>query len=154
MRYEFKTKTFSVIHEPVKTQGLVSSPDDVVPFLKGVFQDCDADKEHFAVIFLDVRNNITGYKIVSIGTISSCLVHPREVFRPAIEASASSIIVAHTHPSQDVKPSNEDTEITERLAHSGRLLGIPLLDHVIMASGITPTSAWNAFGGQILATIK
>jgi DNA repair protein RadC len=70
--------------------------------------------------------------VVSIGTISEAIVHPREVFKEAIRESGSSIIVAHNHPSGEVNPSKEDISTTKRLSEAGRLIGIPLLDHVIV----------------------
>lgn len=89
-------------------------------------------REHLAVILLDARSNVLGVMVVSIGTLSASLVHPREVFQPAILANAAAIIVAHNHPSSDPSPSKEDKETTRRLVKAGELLGIPLLDHVII----------------------
>ena len=91
----------------------------------------DNGKEHFLVLLVDVRNKVTGVHVVSIGTLTASMVHPREVFRPAILGSAASIIIAHNHPSANVKPSAEDRSTTTRIAQAGKLLGIPLLDHVI-----------------------
>lgn len=92
-------------------------------------------KEHFVVFFLDTQNQIVRKELVSIGTLNASLIHPREVFEPAIRYVASHIIVAHNHPSGSLEPSDEDLSVTKRLVDAGRLLGIQLLDHVI----VTPT---------------
>jgi DNA repair protein RadC len=90
-------------------------------------------KEHFVAFYLDARSRLLRFETVSIGTLSASLVHPREVFAPAISHSAAGLVVAHNHPSGDCAPSAEDKDATRRLARSGELLGIPLLDHVIVA---------------------
>ncbi len=91
-----------------------------------------ASKEHFVAILLDARSQVLGITTISIGTLSASLVHPREVFQPAILANAAALVVAHNHPSGDPAPSAEDRDATRRLLRSGELLGIPLLDHVIV----------------------
>jgi DNA repair protein RadC len=92
------------------------------------------DREHFTVVLLDARNRVVGVNTVSIGTLTASLVHPREVFKPAILANAAAIIVAHNHPSGDPEPSNEDVAITQRLGEAGALLGIRLLDHLVLGA--------------------
>ena len=94
--------------------------------------EMNSNKEHFLVFFLNARRALLGSEIVSIGTLTSTLVHPREVFRPAIVANAKAIAVAHNHPTGEASPSPEDIRLTERLAKAGDLLGIELLDHVIV----------------------
>lgn len=91
--------------------------------------------EAFWVVSLDARARITGLERVSMGTLTACLVHPREVFAPALRARAASVVVVHNHPSGDPEPSTEDLLLTERLASAGRLLGIPLVDHLVVARG-------------------
>lgn len=91
-----------------------------------------ADREHFFTVSLDARGNILGYELVAIGTLDGVDVHPREVFRSAILAGASSIIVGHNHPSGSTEPSPDDVALTRRLRSAGELLGIPLIDHVIV----------------------
>ncbi|MDX6768938.1 MAG: JAB domain-containing protein [Elusimicrobiota bacterium] len=91
------------------------------------------DREHFLVLMLDARKQVTGISVVSIGTLSASLVHPRELFKPAILANAAAVVVAHNHPSGDPTPSIEDREVTRRLVRAGELLGIPVLDHLIVA---------------------
>jgi DNA repair protein RadC len=89
-------------------------------------------KEHFIVLLLNTQNEIIKQWIVSIGTLNASLVHPREVFRSAIEAGCASIIVAHNHPSGTLEPSSEDLNTTRRLVDAGKLLGIEVTDHVII----------------------
>ncbi len=102
--------------------------------------DVDRDKEHIWAIGLDTKLNIKYVEVVSIGTLDSSLVHPREVFRFAIMNGISSLIIGHNHPSGDVSPSKEDRAVTKRLAAAGNLLGIKLLDHVIISLGGEPYS--------------
>jgi DNA repair protein RadC len=91
-----------------------------------------AKKEHFVVLYLNARNQVVHKEVISIGTLNASLVHPREVFKPAIEHLAASVIVAHNHPSGDSKPSEADILLTGRLADAGKLLGIELTDHLII----------------------
>jgi len=95
----------------------------------------DPHKEHFIAIYLNARNDAIKTELVSLGTLNASIVHPREVFRPAIMSRASSIIVLHNHPSGDVSPSESDIELTKRLKNAGQLLGIEVLDHVVFCAG-------------------
>jgi len=90
-------------------------------------------QEFFCVVSLDVRMRPVGVHVVSIGTQTTSLVHPREVFRTALYLGAHGVIVAHSHPSGEVKPSPEDIQITGRLVEAGIQVGISVLDHVIVA---------------------
>lgn len=89
-------------------------------------------KEHFIVFYLNSRNQEIKREIISVGTVSASLVHPREVFEGAIKNNASSIIVAHNHPSGDTAPSQDDTEVTKKLVRAGKILDIKIIDHVIV----------------------
>lgn len=89
-------------------------------------------KENFIAIYLDAKNNIITNETVTVGILNSSLIHPREVFHGAIRHLANSIIVFHNHPSGDPEPSSQDLHITKILEKAGKLLGIPLLDHVIL----------------------
>ncbi|MEO8637668.1 MAG: DNA repair protein RadC [Candidatus Taylorbacteria bacterium] len=91
-------------------------------------------KEHFVVFYLDSRNQEIQREIISVGTLNESLVHPREVFEGAIKNNASSIIIAHNHPSGDLGPSEADIEITKKLIHAGKILDIKVADHVIVSS--------------------
>ena len=89
-------------------------------------------QEHFIVLYLDSKHQILKEETISIGTLDASLVHPREVFKRAIQESAYGIILVHNHPSGDPTPSDEDKEITEKLVECGEILGIKVLDHVIV----------------------
>jgi DNA repair protein RadC len=93
----------------------------------------DAPHERFVVVLLDGRHRWLREVVVSQGTLTASLVHPREVFRPALRESAAAVILVHNHPSGDPAPSREDLEITARLVEAGQLLGVQVLDHVIVA---------------------
>lgn len=92
----------------------------------------ESDREQFVVALLTVRHRLIGLHTVSVGCLTSSLVHPREVFKPALLASAAALVVAHNHPSGDPEPSAEDIALTRRLVSAGTLLGIEVLDHVIL----------------------
>jgi len=94
----------------------------------------EASKEHFLILCLNARRQLVHLETVSIGTLSASLVHPREVYSPAITHSAASVVAVHNHPSGDPTPSAEDREATRRLQRAGGLLGIPLADHVIVSA--------------------
>jgi DNA repair protein RadC len=96
----------------------------------------DRDKEHFYAVHLDIKSRVNLVELVSIGTLTSSLVHPRETFRRAVMQGSASIIVGHNHPSGEVEPSDEDSKVTKLLFEAGNILGITLLDHVIF----TPTA--------------
>lgn len=108
----------------------VKSPEDGYQLLKPFL--VDSDREHLMLLTLDTKNQPTAIHTVSVGTLNSSLVHPREIMKVAILANSASIIIAHNHPSQDPSESREDVEVTRRIAEAGRLLGIDLLDHLIV----------------------
>lgn len=91
-----------------------------------------ADREKFMAFFLNGRNKVLSYEIISIGSLNSSIVHPRESFKGAIMSSATSIVFVHNHPTGDPTPSNDDIAITKRLVESGKILGIKVLDHIII----------------------
>ena len=92
----------------------------------------ETDREVFAVALLTVRHRVLGLHTVSVGCLTSSLVHPREVFKPAILAGAAALLLAHNHPSGDPEASAEDIALTRRLVSAGQLLGIEVLDHLIL----------------------
>lgn len=108
----------------------ISSPKDVFPIVEKYLNG--ADREHLVLLTLNIKNVIINISTVSIGSLNSSIVHPREVFKPAILSNAAAIIMAHNHPSGDVTPSKEDINITHRIKEGGKLLGIQLLDHIII----------------------
>jgi DNA repair protein RadC len=91
-------------------------------------------QEHFLALYLDTKNHIIKRHLISKGTLNSSLVHPREVFNPAVKASANSLILVHNHPSGDPSPSKEDETVTKNLVNAGELLGISVLDHIIIGN--------------------
>jgi len=105
------------------------NPRDVFDQLKDIRE---SKKEHFTVFFLDSRNQQIHREIISIGTINASLVHPREVFEPAVRCLAVQVILAHNHPSGDLTPSEDDLAVNKRLIEAGKLLGIDVLDHIIV----------------------
>lgn len=118
---------------PIMQGEALLSPRGVWELLRHETMGCA--QEIFRVLILDSKNRLVKNRIVSVGTISEALVHPREIFRDAIRESASSIIIAHNHPSGTLTPSGEDIAATRRIADAGKIIGIGLLDHVIIAEG-------------------
>ncbi|MGI9590449.1 MAG: RadC family protein [Myxococcota bacterium] len=92
-----------------------------------------ASQERFFVVLLDGRHRVLRHELVSQGTLTASLVHPREVFRTALREAVAALVLVHNHPSGDPTPSREDREVTERLSRAGELLGVPVLDHVVVA---------------------
>ncbi len=110
----------------------IRGPDDVVAFVGPKLRR--EQREHFLVLLLNARHEAIARETVSIGSLNASVVHPREVFKPAVMQSAASIVLVHNHPSGDPEPSEEDLAITKRLVQAGELLGIAVLDHVIVGS--------------------
>ena len=108
----------------------ITSPQDVYEYAYPKM--AHLEKEHFMVILLDTKNNVIKDEVISIGTLNSTLVHPREIFRTAIKENANAVILVHNHPSGDCTPSDEDEEITERLKEAGEVLNIKVLDSVVV----------------------
>jgi len=115
--------------EPAK-KSLVKTPDEVVSLVRGRLKG--KKKEHFLVILLDTRGQLIKTAEVSVGSLDSSIVHPREVFKEAISASAASVIFVHNHPSGDPTASEDDIKLTQRLVEAGEIIGIDVLDHVII----------------------
>ena len=117
-------------HLQNKQSVLLLSPKDVWDELKDIR---DHKKEHFVIFFLDSRNQEIKREIVSVGSLNTSLVHPREVFEPAVRYLAAQVIIAHNHPAGDPKPSEDDLELTKRLVEAGKMMGIEIMDHVIVS---------------------
>ena len=111
---------------------IVHGPEDVAHFAMPRYRF--EQKEHFAVMLLNTKNHILGMPEVSVGSLSASVVHPREVFRAAIDYAAASMILLHNHPSGDPTPSREDIAVTERLVKAGKIMDIPVLDHVVLGN--------------------
>ena len=116
---------------------IVKNPSDIASHYIEKLKDLK--KEHFIAVFLDSKNKIIKDEIISIGTLNSSLVHPREVFKEAIKCSANSVILVHNHPSGSVEPSDEDYRVNKVLVETGNLVGIKVLDHLIVGEG-----KWNS----------
>lgn len=121
--FELWRRQFEVSERPI-----IDSPEKVVEQLSDIR---DKKQEYFVCLTLDGANRLIAKRIVTIGTLTASLVHPREVFADAITDRAASIIVAHNHPSGNLEASAADREVTERLCSAGNLLGIKLIDHII-----------------------
>jgi DNA repair protein RadC len=117
--------------EPEET--ILRTSADVARVLRPLFEG--VDREKFVVVLLDAKHRAIGVNVVSLGSLTSTVVHPREVFKPAIAGNSAAIILAHGHPSGCAEPSSEDVQITRRLRDAGELLGIRVLDHVILGDG-------------------
>ncbi|OGO45185.1 MAG: hypothetical protein A2Z05_01075 [Chloroflexi bacterium RBG_16_60_22] len=109
---------------------VVQTPEDVASLVRGRLRD--KKKEYFLAILLDTRNRLIRVAEVSVGSLDSSIVHPREVFKEAISASAASVIFVHNHPSGDTEASPDDVNLTKRLAEAGEIVGIDVLDHIII----------------------
>jgi len=110
----------------------VKSHKDVIKLVKQRLKD--KKKEHFLILCIDTRNNLIKISNISTGTLDANLVHPREVFKEAIQALSSSIILVHNHPSGNPEPSDADIDITKRILETGKAVGIDILDHIIIAN--------------------
>ena len=121
------TAASSKLSEPI------TDPAALVTAVSSLFEG--ADREIFVAVALDARNRAIGSNIVSVGTLTTSLVHPREIFKFAILAGAATIALAHNHPSGDPTPSKEDVDLTRRMVQAGELVGIEVIDHVILALG-------------------
>jgi DNA repair protein RadC len=133
----FGLKLFQAISEryakeKIPAKILLDSPKVVADYLREKIGR--EKKEYFMILCLDTRNNLIKISNVSIGTLDANLVHPREVFKEAIQVSSAQVIITHNHPSGDSEPSEEDLKITKRLAKAGDLLGIKILDHIIVSN--------------------
>jgi len=131
LKYIVPEMRLALIKEPGAKPQAIKMADDLEKFVEPLKHYAE---EHFVSFHLDTKFNVIGYQIVSRGTISASLVHPREVFKAALLANSYAIIVAHNHPAGSLTPSREDIETTETLIKAGKLLGVTVLDHVIVSS--------------------
>ena len=126
--YESKISYSVVAHIDFKK---VERPDQVVAYMAGAF-DANPLQESFWVILLDRKSHAIARQMVTLGTLTSTLVHPREVFRPAILAGAAAVVVVHNHPSGDPAPSSADFQVTRQLREAAKVLDIEFIDHVVI----------------------
>jgi DNA repair protein RadC len=109
---------------------IIASPEDALAQLHDIRNH---KKEHFVALYLNARNELLHRENISVGTVNASIVHPRDVFAPALEHNATAVIVAHNHPSGDPTPSPEDREVTDRLKDAAKLMGVHLLYHVVLS---------------------
>ena len=107
----------------------IRTPEDVAAWARRIVDDA---RECFCAVYLDGRNQPIAFQRVSVGTATASIVHPREVFQPAVIGGAVAVVLVHNHPSGDAAPSGEDRTVTRRLRDAGELLGVRVLDHVIV----------------------
>lgn len=119
-------KESSNLYESAIVHGAEDAAKILINYLQG------ADREYFVVLLLNTKHKVIGVNTISMGSLSASVVHPRETFKAAILANAASIIVGHNHPSGDPTPSREDLIVTERLVKAGKILDIPVLDHIVV----------------------
>lgn len=110
----------------------IEGPEDAARYVTPMLRY--KQKEHFLVILLDVRNRILATPTISVGGLTSSIAHPREVFQEAIRHSAAALILVHNHPSGDPSPSREDIQLTKQMMKAGEIMGIPVLDHIVIAN--------------------
>ena len=125
------------LRECASTLALLETPVQVTAYWRENIPQADwfdPSKESFVVMVLNTRRRILGHNLVSLGTLDSCCVHPRDVFRPAIAIAGHAIVLAHNHPSGNPEPSSADVRVTQDLINAGKLLRIEVLDHVIIGS--------------------
>ena len=109
---------------------VIHGPEDAASFIAPRLQN--ERREHFVALMLNMKNHILAYEEISIGSLNASVVHPREVFAAAIHHGAASLIIAHNHPSGDPSPSREDIAVTQRLVKAGRIMDVPVIDHIII----------------------
>jgi DNA repair protein RadC len=127
--YKIPSYRIQLVREGYIKTTTICAPRDILRSIKPFIR---SDREQFIALYLDARSQVIAHHIVSVGTTNATLVHPREVFKPAIIKNACAVIVAHNHPSGGAEPSENDLELTERLREAGRILGIELMDHLII----------------------
>jgi len=110
---------------------IIKTPEDAYRYVPEIRK---ANKEKLVVIYLNTRNSVLKRETISIGSLNANIVHPREVFKPAIACSAASVILVHNHPSGDTTASDEDIEVTKRIIEAGKIVGIEVLDHIIVSN--------------------
>ena len=133
--YRIPKYTISLVRDSAVSSNVkrISSSADVAKVFRAIIGA--TDREQFVLLCLDVKNRIIGANVVSMGSLSLSIVHPREAFKAAILMNAATVIFGHNHPSGDHEPSPEDRTLTRKLVQGGQILGIRVLDHVIVGDG-------------------
>ena len=133
----YTTRLVEESRHPYPIRHQIGSPEDVANLLRDYFKE--KDREEFVLLILNTSNVLAGMSVISVGGLASSIVEPRQVFKVAVLANAAAVILAHNHPSGNPEPSREDIRITRQLVDAGKLMGIPVHDHLIIA-GETYTS--------------
>lgn len=133
-KYEVPEGRGDLTHEKVYAR----SPEDMAKSFHWLFKD--EAREIFVVFWLNSANRVTGFEKLTVGTLNTSLVHPREVFRGAIVSTAAAVLISHNHPSGNKEPSREDIEITRQVVEAGKIIGIPCHDHIIFTDSGEYTS--------------
>ena len=119
-----------------KQKTFYTSPDQIAEIMKTILKresEFDRSREHFWGVYLNARNQIQRIELLFLGTLNANLVHPREIFKAGLESNAAQIIVCHNHPSGDTEPSEDDLMITKRIVEAGKIMGVEIIDHLIIA---------------------
>jgi DNA repair protein RadC len=132
----YALKTFQLTLRACEPGATVDSPSAAVPVLRQILSRLDADQEHFILLALDTELHVTGFKVVASGGMEGVVVDRRVLFRAALLLGATSVIVAHNHPSGDCTPSREDRALTQQLVAAGRMLDLHVHDHVILGRDV------------------
>lgn len=130
----------------VRETSPIKGPKDAAAAIRAAIGEAGGVQEHFVALVLNSRSKITASRVISIGSVDHLDVHPRDVFWFAISANAAAVIVGHCHPSGDVEPSDADVSLTQILVDAGRILGIPVLDHVIVSCAHDQSHSMRAHG--------
>jgi DNA repair protein RadC len=139
-RYRLRLATWTVVREAGQpSPRRLDTPNAVAELARDFIRAEDDGREHFWCVLLDAKLRYLLHTEVSVGTLTSSLVHPREVFGPAVREGAASVVLVHNHPSGDPMPSREDLRLTRQLFEAGKLLDVPVHDHVIIGNG---TESW------------
>ena len=135
-RYGSVKRVFLVYEGSLQDRPCITNTDDAKRLFQGYWRQHPAnDQEQFVVACLDTKHRVQCVVKVTVGTLDASLVHPREVFKPAIIEGSSAVLLSHNHPSGNPRPSSQDIQVTERLTEAGKLIGITVLDHIIHGDG-------------------
>jgi DNA repair protein RadC len=134
MAYRLRTFHVQFVAEPPEHPkgSYCGCSEEVAIVARRIYQTLDADKEHFVLLTMNNKNRVNGFKVISTGSLTASLVHPREVWRAALGLCAAAVVFVHNHPSGEPAPSAEDQDITRRLKETGDMLGIRVLDHLVL----------------------
>lgn len=135
-RYGSVKRVFLVYEGSLQDRPCITNTDDAKRLFKSYWKQHPAhDQEQFVVACLDTKHRVQCIVRVTVGTLDASLVHPREVFKPAIIEGSSAVLLSHNHPSGNTEPSREDIQVTDRLTEAGKIMGISVLDHIIHGDG-------------------